>query len=151
MMSDTVVVLGGAGLVGSFITRILVQYGCDVRVVDRRPPEQQCVFYEVDVTSPFSNTGHIFQGAVAVVFALPRKRRYSRNTLGRWLRFERCLYSLPTCSVQEPFYRALKNASSVSLSSVSTRCFRPSSLFKDAPLQFAWKMATRLRPLSSNT
>ncbi|WP_224787679.1 NAD-dependent epimerase/dehydratase family protein [Pseudomonas fluorescens] len=70
-MSDAVVVLGGAGLVGSLISRILMQYGYDVRVVDRRSTEHERGFNQIDVMCPFSNTEQIFKGAVAVVFALP--------------------------------------------------------------------------------
>lgn len=111
MMSDTVVVLGGSGLVGSLVSRILMQYGYDVRVVDRRPSELESGFYEVDVTSPFSNTEHIFQRAVAVVFALPesvaiRAIPWVVDSVSRDVVF------IPTCSVQEPFYKALKDVSS---------------------------------------
>ena len=110
MMSDTVVVLGGAGLVGSLISRILMQYGYDVRVVDRRPSEQENGFYEVDVTSPFSNTEHIFQGVVAVVFALPESVAIRAIP---WVvgSVSSDVVFIPTCSVQEPFYRALKDTS----------------------------------------
>jgi len=111
MMSETVVVLGGAGLVGSLISRILMQYGYDIRVVDRRPSEQEIGFYEVDVTSPFSNTEHIFQGAVAVVFALPESVAIRAIP---WVvgSVSSDVVFIPTCSVQEPFYRALKDTSS---------------------------------------
>lgn len=109
-MNDTVVVLGGAGLVGALFTRILMQYGCNVRVVDRRPPEQPSVFHEVDVTNPFSNTEHIFEGAAAVVFALPESVaiRSIPWVLGA---VPSNVLFVPTCSVQDPFYRALKNES----------------------------------------
>ena len=111
MMSETVVVLGGAGLVGSLISRILMQYGYDIRVVDRRPSEQKIGLYEVDVTSPFSNTEHIFQGAVAVVFALPENVAIRAIP---WVvgSVSSDVVFIPTCSVQEPFYRALKDTSS---------------------------------------
>lgn len=110
MTSDTVVVLGGAGLVGSLISRILMQYGYNVRVVDRRPSEQENGFYEVDVTSPFSNTEHIFQGVVAVVFALPESVAIRAIP---WVvgSVSSDVVFIPTCSVQEPFYRVLKDTS----------------------------------------
>lgn len=111
MMSDSVVVLGGAGLVGSMISRILMQYGYDVRVVDRRPSNLTCGFYKVDVACPFSNTEHIFQGAVAVVFALPES--VAIRAIPWVVGFVASdVVFIPTCSVQEPFYRALKDASS---------------------------------------
>ena len=109
-MNDTVVVLGGAGLVGSLMSRILMQYGYDVRVVDRRPPDQAGCFYQVDVASPFSNTEHIFKGAVAVVFALPEN--VAIRAIPWVISFVTSdVVFIPTCSVQEPFYKALKNAS----------------------------------------
>ncbi|UVM24859.1 prephenate dehydrogenase dimerization domain-containing protein [Pseudomonas sp. B21-021] len=110
MMGDTVVVLGGAGLVGSLVARILMQYGCNVRVVDRRAPEQPCGFHEVDVTSPLSTTGHIFQGAKAVVFALPESVAIRAIPWVLGAVSDEVVF-IPTCSVQEPFYRALKSAS----------------------------------------
>ncbi|WP_350600313.1 prephenate dehydrogenase dimerization domain-containing protein [Pseudomonas sp. 65/3-MNA-CIBAN-0223] len=111
MMRDAVVVLGGAGLVGSLISRIFMQYGYDVRVVDRRASEHVSGFYEVDVTCPFSNTEHIFQGAVAVIFALPESVAIRAIP---WVvgSVSSDVVFIPTCSVQDPFYRALKDTSS---------------------------------------
>ncbi|MEB0223912.1 prephenate dehydrogenase dimerization domain-containing protein [Pseudomonas sp. 10S4] len=110
MMGDTVVVLGGAGLVGSLISRILVQYGYDIRVVDRRSAEHERGFHQVDVMSPFSNTEQIFKGAVAVVFALPESAAIHAIP---WVvsSVSKNVVFIPTCSVQEPFYKALKDAS----------------------------------------
>ncbi|MEO8644747.1 prephenate dehydrogenase dimerization domain-containing protein [Pseudomonas sp.] len=111
MTGDTVIVLGGLGSVGSLISRILMQYGYDVRIVDRRSGAPEIYSYEVDVTSPFSNTESIFLGVVAVVFALPesvaiRAIPWVVNSVSKDVVF------IPTCSVQEPFYKALKKASS---------------------------------------
>lgn len=82
MNTQAVVVLGGAGLIGSLISRILKQYGYIVRVVDRRPPDFDCEFHEMDVTQPFNHSGAVFRDAIAVVFALPERRRGQRDCLG---------------------------------------------------------------------
>jgi prephenate dehydrogenase len=110
MKSNTVVVLGGAGLVGSLISRILKQHGYHIRVVDRRPGGFENDSYEMDVTSPFSNTGHIFHDAIAVVFALPES--VAIRTIP-WVTqaVSADVVFIPTCSVQGPFYNALKVAS----------------------------------------
>ncbi|KAE9649336.1 prephenate dehydrogenase [Pseudomonas sp. PB105] len=109
MNTQAVVVLGGAGLIGSLISRILKQYGYIVRVVDRRPPDSDCEFHEMDVTQPFNHSGAVFRDAIAVVFALPESVAVSAIA---WV--TRCLPSdavmIPTCSVQGPFFKALKAA-----------------------------------------
>ncbi|UOK37067.1 prephenate dehydrogenase/arogenate dehydrogenase family protein [Pseudomonas palleroniana] len=109
MNSNTVVVLGGSGLIGSMISRILKQYGYFVRVVDRRPAPFECEYHELDVTQPFSNTGAIFHNATAVVFALPESAAVNAIPwVTSFLSSEVVL--IPTCSVQSPFYKALKAA-----------------------------------------
>lgn len=109
MNTNTVVVLGGAGLIGSMISRILKQYGYFVRVVDRRPAEFECEYHEMDVTKPFNDTGAVFRNATAVVFALPESVAVSAIPwVTTFLSSEVVL--IPTCSVQGPFYKALKAA-----------------------------------------
>ena len=135
MMGDTVVVLGGAGLVGSLISaHSFVQYGCDVRVVDRRPPEQESSLHEVDVISPFSSTGpHLSRGRWRVVFALPESVAIRAIPWVLGAVSDKIVF-IPTCSVQEPFYRALKDASSPpAFRRESIRCFRPSSPYRGVP------------------
>ena len=109
MNNNTVVVLGGAGLVGSLISRILKQYGYCVRVADRRPAEFECEYHEIDVTQPFSNTDAVFRDAIAVVFALPENVAVnSIPWVTKYVSAE--VVFIPTCSVQGPFYKAMKAA-----------------------------------------
>ena len=109
MNNNTVIVLGGAGLIGSLISRILKQYGYSIRVVDRRPAEFESEYHEIDVTQPFSNTGAVFRDAMAVVFALPESVTVRTIPwVTRFLSTE--VVFIPTCSVQGPFYKALKAA-----------------------------------------
>ncbi|AZF42235.1 4-amino, 4-deoxyprephenate dehydrogenase [Pseudomonas sp. R1-43-08] len=109
MSDNTVVVLGGAGLIGSLICRILKQYGYYVRVVDCRPTQFECEYHEMDVTQPFSNTGTVFRDAIAVVFALPENAAVnSIPWVTKHLSSE--VLFIPTCSVQGPFHKALKAA-----------------------------------------
>lgn len=109
MNTNTVVVLGGAGLIGSMISRILKQYGYFVRVVDRCPAEFECEYHEMDVTQPFNNTGAVFRNAVAVVFALPESVAVSAIPWVTTFLSSEVVF-IPTCSVQGPFYKALKAA-----------------------------------------
>lgn len=109
MNNNTIVVLGGAGLIGSLISRILKQYGYCVRVVDCDPAQFECEYHNIDVTQPFSNTDDVFRDAIAVVFALPE------NVAVRSIAWVTTYVSpevvfIPTCSVQGPFYGALRAA-----------------------------------------
>ena len=108
MKNSTVVILGGAGLVGNWIRNILAGYEYDVRLVDNKISE--CGSYQLDVTKPTDEVDHIFKGAIAVVFALPEGIAVQAVS---WLMnyIPRELVIISTCSVQEPFYRALKVAS----------------------------------------
>ncbi|WP_248800981.1 prephenate dehydrogenase dimerization domain-containing protein [Pseudomonas sp. MWU13-2105] len=110
MKNNTVVVLGGAGLVGSLISRILKQYGYNIKTVDQRSGGVESDYYEVEVTNPFSNTEHIFRNAMAVVFALPESVAIRAIP---WViqSVSADVVLMPTCSVQRPFYNALKAAS----------------------------------------
>ena len=107
MNNNTVVVLGGAGLIGSLISRILKQYGYCIRVVDRHPAEFECEYHEIDVTQPFSNTGAVFRDAMAVVFALPENVAVCAVP---WVTtyLSTGVVFIPTCSVQGPIYKALR-------------------------------------------
>lgn len=111
MKKNTVVVLGGAGLVGAFICRVLSQYGYHTKVVDRRLGTLGNEYYEVDVNDPVANTGGLFHDAMAVVFALPESVA-TRAIPWVLQHVSSDVIFMPTCSVQAPFYSALRGSSS---------------------------------------
>ncbi|MBF8795547.1 prephenate dehydrogenase [Pseudomonas monteilii] len=107
MKNNTVVVLGGAGLVGSLICRVLNQYGYHIKVVDRRPGSFGNEYCNLDVNDTSNDNGHIFRDAMAVIVALPEG--VAVRAIPWVLKFVKPdVVIMPTCSVQVPFYVALK-------------------------------------------
>lgn len=105
MKNSTVVVLGGAGLVGAWISKIFMSHKYDVRLVDNNiTGTEGCL---LDLTKPIGGVGHIFDGAVAVVFALPEAVAAQAVS---WIidYISSDILIISTCSVQESFYNKLK-------------------------------------------
>ncbi|MBM3104323.1 prephenate dehydrogenase/arogenate dehydrogenase family protein [Pseudomonas sp. P66] len=107
MTNDTVVVLGGGGLVGTLICSVLKQQGLHTRVLDCRAGEHEDEHHQVDVNNPPSDSAQLFSNAIAVVFALPE--RVAVDAIGWVLQVVSVdVVFIPTCSVQGPFYSALR-------------------------------------------
>ncbi|WP_440974346.1 prephenate dehydrogenase dimerization domain-containing protein [Pseudomonas koreensis] len=106
MNNNTVVVLGGAGLVGSLISRIFEQYGYHIRIVDRKPGEGDN-YIKIDVATLSSCGEAVFHDAVAVVLALPEG---AATRALPWIlqAVTTDVLLMPTCSMQGPFHEAMK-------------------------------------------
>ncbi|MEE1865159.1 prephenate dehydrogenase dimerization domain-containing protein [Pseudomonas auratipiscis] len=107
MTNDTVVVLGGGGLVGTLMCSVLKQQGLHTRVVDCRAGEHEDERHQIDVSNPPRDSAQLFSNAIAVVFALPE--RVAVDAIPWVLQaVSMDVMFVPTCSVQGPFYAALR-------------------------------------------
>ena len=73
------IVTGGAGRLGRYATKELLEHGCDVVVLDLEPPaEAACAFVAADLTEP-ERLREVFAGADAVVHLARRRFLYTEN------------------------------------------------------------------------
>lgn len=137
MTNDTVVVLGGGGLVGTLICSVLKQQGLHTRVLDCRAGEHEDEHHQVDVNNPPSDSAQLFSNAIAVVFALPE--RVAVDAIGWVLQVVSVdVVFIPTCSVQGHFLQCLESAGRAAAvhwhqSNVFSEAFGPGAYSRDLP------------------
>ncbi len=110
MSRELTVVLGGAGRVGAFIAGLLDKSGYRHRLVDLTNSRGNEPVVKLDVLNPSCDGDAILHDATAIVFALPasvaiRAIPWVLDHAPKGVRL------MPTCSVQEPFFRACQAVS----------------------------------------
>lgn len=103
---DKVLILGGAGRVGQFINQLLEPTACERVVIDVVSPCEPMAHRVMSALDLPTQAPALLREASMLVFALPEDA--ALEALDRLAAFCRARVVINTCSVQEPFQRAMR-------------------------------------------
>lgn len=98
------IILGGAGVVGAFMSNIFKSSGYLVTLVDQSPPVTDEMYIQCDVRQMNQSLADNIKNADIVVFALPES--VADDALMTYVQILKTANSIVhTCSVQKPFHK----------------------------------------------